>query len=995
MTITKQKQDIPLPIALLVALVVIGALFIQTSMAKKINPQAVQLILEHFGSLILIIVTVFLVNLGWLLMMVKRAITLTKQGSRLKKLTGEKGSLTKENIRIFIFAFLMGVLTYPLFESLLIAKFRQFWILEEYQILILINFCASVFIFLIFLTKIPFFKKLFSFSFNRLSRFPKPKYAIVLGSSGEEDKEAVKPSWISINKKGLIGNILITGSIGSGKTQGTILPYLDQIFTNFELTPGVLIIDPKRSFVPEAIKIAKKHGLEKRIVHLKLGGQVKINPVFQKDVLKNSGYLNMANMFQAASINFMGSSNESPFWNISSFNLIKNSIVYCAAVHDYYTLEDIYKTIIRASSNKVDQELKDALLAKSFTKEEEFNIGCAISYFEDEYQKLDSKLKTSILATSTAFLNQFQEYNANNIFCPKQDEITINSIDSLIDEGKIFLIDISVPALARSMGTYIKLLFQQSILDRISDKKRGTGRSFVTIIDEYQDVVTAGNGSTLGDERFLSKSREGNAITIVATQSLVSLLNTIGKENPIKELIQNFRTRIAGHSTDLYTIKIFQELIGKEEISRVSHSIGEYAQNAKRNLLLGGFESEAANISESINKTVQLDYNITGKEFSRLTSFEAFAQIYDGITTTFKKLYLKPYYLMNKRLRHNQILKSLMASLTFFIIILVCGKPNHAFGFPNVCTVVNTDEFDSCLDYEVTSDVCTWGPFTRSCARISYYVPSTFIEVFPHEGQTFFSSLPGVKLQMTTLDKIKIPFGVEGNNHTYSFHAHSLAVPFDTVFQTMLCGGTRIEKFCFDGMSEHMKHHWKTGYGDRYQPAFLAWQLNPKACLVKGAIFSATGSPEWNYGNDALCSFPFNWYKTFPPSVHSVCNGWGVTFPRMGTYHGSSQLTASLMIAARMKSLSSEVFQATPGALNEKWQMIYPKTSSCFREGQNMSILETIKGVNELGRLTKIGNGYLYVVWQKTSCKRDWPAVWASKAFKAILKPVCKGLGEI
>ena len=802
-----------------------------------------------------------------------------------------------------------------------------------------------------------------------------------------------RPQWVTMNKNALCGNILVTGSIGSGKTQGTILPYLDQITSNFEVTPSILIIDPKRSFIPKAKKILNKNGLEERVLHLKLGGDVYINPVYQKDILRESNFLNTAHMFQAASINFMGSHKENSFWNLSAFNLIKNVIIYCAATLGYFTLEDIYKAIIKSSENDLVEELINSLEENKFDQEERFNIKSAISYFKHEYQRLESKLRTNILASATVFINQFQEYRANKIFCPKEEDISVNSVDQLIDDGQILLIDIESPPLARSMGTYLKLLFQQSVLNRISDPNRDKNRSFVMVIDEYQDVATVGGGNIIGDERFLSKSREANAISIIATQSLVSLLNSIGSESAIKELIQNFRTRIAGHSTDLYTTKNFQELMGKEEIERLSHSFGEFTQNAKRNIILGQFESNQANISESINKSMQTDYKITAKEFARLKTFETFAHIYDGVSTSFNKLYLKPYFIKNKRTNHKNILKTI--TKTFSILILAVLFSQEINGFPNICDVVNTKSFESCLDYNVENDVCPWGPFSRPCARVSYYVPTTFVEVFPNEGQTFFEDLPGAKLQLSTLDKSIFPFGVEDNDHTYSFHAHTLAVPFDFAFQGMMCGGTRIEKFCFDAMSEHVRHHWRSGDGDRSQPLYLAWQLNPKACLIKGALTSVTGAPELTYGSDTLCSLPFEWYKTFPPSAHSVCNGWGIMFPRMGTYHGTSQVTAALMIAARMKSLSSEVFQATPSALFEKWQMIYPNKTSCFREGQNMSLLEIPLNVNEIGRLKKLKKGFLFVIWQKTTCKRDWPAVWVSKGIKSIIKGVCKGLGGL
>jgi len=106
-------------------------------------------------------------------------------------------------------------------------------------------------------------------------------------------------------------------------------------------------------------------------------------------------------------------------------------------------------------------------------------------------------------------------------------------------------------------------------------------------------------------------------------------------------------------------------------------------------------------------------------------------------------------------------------------------------------------------------------------------------------------------------------------------------------------------------MSEHLGMNWKTGQADLKQPAFMAWSLAPKACLIKGAITSTTGGGEFVAGNEGACSYPMSWLKMNPPSTHSVCNGWGLHFPRTGSYDGTSQVAGALTIAARIKSLSS------------------------------------------------------------------------------------------
>ncbi len=820
----------------------------------------------------------------------------------------------------------------------------------------------------------------------------KRKNSIVLGTINEEDPEK-STKWARISEGGLRGNILITGSIGSGKTQGTILPYFKQAITNFSKKTPFLLIDPKGTFIKKAINIALMNNRYNDIFHIKLNGVHKINPVYRKDALKNSEFSKIAEMIRAAQINFLGKSNETPFWEFQANSLVRNAVVYASATKGYYTLNDIYLVLMGLRDNSIEDELENALYSKEWDQEESHNIKVAIHYFRNAYRQLDEKVRSGITATATTFLTQFTEYQATKIFCPPEDSNNTLSIDELVTEGKIIMFDIENPALARSLGTLIKICYQQAVLDIINSGNTAEEHIF-TFIDEYQDVVTSGFGGALGDDRFLAKARESKSITVVGTQGLVSLENSIGKSEATYELIQNFRTRIACHSSDKKTISNIQELMGKEEKEQVSQSYGEMANDPKKSLVLGGYDTTKANINESFVRSSYRDFTAPTSEFARLQTMEAYAQIFDGVSTRFEKLYLKPHFIKWKALSHKNILRILgkKTSLIGKILAILLGLTQTANATPDICSVVSTKDFSTCLDMRVTPTMCGSYP-PRPCLQFDYYVPQTFIEVTTTPKVSYFSALPVASSQLASAGKQTSTWGAaEGDHETTSYLARTITIPYSYLaFEEMPCGGARMERLCFDGMSEHLGSHWATGHADKLQPKFLAWAAAPKMCLLKGAIssvgFQDGGAPS---GGSPMCSFNIPELPTTIPSTHSVCNGWGVFYPRSGTYHGPASLTGSLMIASRIKSLSSEVFNSTPNSLDEKWQMISPQSSSCFREGQNIAYLENIKNVRDLGKLMGKGRkGRLFSIWKKVSCKKDlyWGAT--TTAILAAMKGMC------
>lgn len=1013
MTAAQKRDDIPLPIAV-AALFTVMVAYAYFTHLRFYPREMVSLtgLAEKYAGGVWISLCALTVNLTVLAAFFKRHIGLERQGSRLAMLEGRKKEFRFG--RSEILSLLIGGVAYLCAAS--VAKgisLGDMPFLKEPQLLWLVyGFSGNLAVFCGLLSYLVF-GAIGNLKFSDRHQLEKPEIVageLVLGTTPGEishENKSENESWVTIPSRGLNGGVFISGSVGSGKTQGTVLRFLSQLVQFPELAPAILAVDPKRTFLREAEEILRRAGLGDRIVKISLKGAQSFNPVYMKNPLRDSRFVELSEMVRSAAVNFMGKSSDSPFWDVSSSHLVRNTLTYCAARYGYFTLLDLYRTIVRASKEDLAADLKECLEEGTFTEEEQFNIGRTVEYFENEYSQLEDRVRTGIVATSTAFINQFQEFAASRVFCPKPEHLTITSMEDLIRERKILLFDVNQPGLARSMGTFVKLHYEQAILNLLPElKERKEPWTTALIIDEYQDVVTCGGGGTIGDESFLAKARESKPAVIVATQSLSSLMNSVGSQRPALELVQNFRTRIACHSSDLETIKLFQELAGKEDVEKQTRSLSETAQSAKLNLLAGGFDSENASINESVSRSPRREDLVTGKEFSRLRTFEAFAQVFDGIETRFLKLYLKPHFLKAINTKHETVLeilrvsvkggfvekcKVIMKNLRAVAASLLLAGPVHGATIPNVCTVASSPAFSSCLELNIGGCTCGWPP--HPCASISYYVPQSFIEVWPEPRTSYFSAIPGAGLQLMKI--LPRPYGAEGDDDTQSYQARSIAVPLaGLVFQTMPAGGTRTEKMCFDGMSEHFGSHWDTGKSDLLQPSFLAWSAAPKACLLKGAATSISGDGGSDFSSDsAMCSFPVPKIDIFPPSKHPVCNGWGVFFPRYGTYTGPASMTGALMIASRIKSLSVEVLKTMPANPDEKWQMIYPQSSSCFREGQNVGVLETVKNARETMRLAngKL-KGYLFVVWKRTQTCRDFPAALQAQAAALAIPAACGGM---
>ena len=232
MTSTYTRRDIPVPAALLL----LGAVLWVLIAGPNLNSMArigdhVESFMDRNGALVLITVVLMLFNALSVSTYISKFWSYKKQGSRLRDLVGERSSDIKE---LWSLACIMVSATI-LFSSVLWIATHFFGLrlspaaLPEAAIFfVVVNISLAVAIMTHWGRNM--LRKMSRSNALKcgLPEVPQAKDCIAIGTAHSEGEHPVE-EWVVLNKKALCGNILVTGSIGSGKTQGTILPYFDQV----------------------------------------------------------------------------------------------------------------------------------------------------------------------------------------------------------------------------------------------------------------------------------------------------------------------------------------------------------------------------------------------------------------------------------------------------------------------------------------------------------------------------------------------------------------------------------------------------------------------------------------------------------------------------------------------------------------------------------------------------------------------------------------------
>jgi TraM recognition site of TraD and TraG len=562
---------------------------------------------------------------------------------------------------------------------------------------------------------------------GRLPKYPDPSKRgdlfLVIGEVHNPRKPvpAKAPFWLTIPERGLFTGIAILGAIGSGKTSCCMLPFAEQILAYKAADKakriGGLVLEVKGDFCRKVKDILGRHHRAEDYIEISLDSEYCYNPL-HNDLDAYALAYNIASLLN----NLFGRGKE-PFWQQAYTNLVKFIILLHKAAYDYVTLFDVYQCAISpplleeriaeaeniilgrhyvavapkvygertaglAGLGFVHDKKEDRFLAPATTElrdilrirgiqfeartvldpaqanpEKLAQLEAVKRWFNDDWRRIEPKLRTSIVEGVSVFLSLFDDNSkVKRVFCPKKECYDpqknagnrfgkpLPSFSWLIEQGSVCALNFPIgmnAGLAKALGVMMKLDFERAVLNRVPKIEAHPEQYFRQVLflcDEYQHFATVGESDPTGDEKFFSLSRQPKCIPIIATQSISSLRSALPGES-WRTLLQTFRTKIFLSLSDDFSARTASEFCGREDQLKVSYSLSESGHDTKVSWLTGKALSHKANIVASKSYNTQSDYRFDMKTFMELRNAQSVVIAYDGLNPTPPAFcYLKPHH---------------------------------------------------------------------------------------------------------------------------------------------------------------------------------------------------------------------------------------------------------------------------------------------------------------------------------------------------------------
>lgn len=377
-----------------------------------------------------------------------------------------------------------------------------------------------------------------------------------------------------------VQGVLITGGIGSGKTSGS-----GQALAGAYLRAGMggLVLCAKPEEAALWRQYCARHGRSGSLIEL--DGRVPIlNFILYELARHGVGGLNSVIECLMRVLEICRNVGAEPgragerFWEDTTRQVLRNTIPVLFAATGTVRIGDVLQFVRSAPQAPGD-------LSNPEWQRRSFFFECfrdaarriddatgerVVSYWSDDYARLDPKTRGNIAISLTTALDRFNHGWLHTAFC---SETTV--VPELSFHGAIILLN--MPALTFNddgiiAQQLIKYMWQRSVLARNALDARQQQRPVFLWADEAQYFI---NGF---DAEFLSTCRASRACTVFLSQSLPTFFATIGGEHPrerVQHLLGNFVTKIWHSNACPETNRWAAETIGQVVKRRANFSEGE------------------------------------------------------------------------------------------------------------------------------------------------------------------------------------------------------------------------------------------------------------------------------------------------------------------------------------------------------------------------------------------------------------------------------------
>lgn len=238
---------------------------------------------------------------------------------------------------------------------------------------------------------------------------------------------------VYLPEKSLFQNILITGTIGTGKTSSAMYPFTEQFIANKQHIP-MLILDVKGNYYTKVKELTQKYCRLNDLIVLELDGKFKYNPL-HKPHLKASV---LADRLKDILLLFSPNNGES-YWIDKAHQLLTEAIKLCRIYNNgYVTFEEIHKLItLENYYHEKISILREKFMQDAFSPSEVYDLYSALHFFEKEFFSLDlrtiSILKSEVTRITNCFLSDYAVYHT---FCPPLSELNFLGFEEVLSSRK-------------------------------------------------------------------------------------------------------------------------------------------------------------------------------------------------------------------------------------------------------------------------------------------------------------------------------------------------------------------------------------------------------------------------------------------------------------------------------------------------------------------------------------------------------------------------------